>query len=105
LQKNEGNLNSKNFSIVKNGLLKFKNRFYVPNFVELTLIILNELHKNSYYGHPGYQKMIIALRKQFYWPNMKSETTKYLSKFLDCQQVKVEHQHPTGLLQPLPLPE
>jgi hypothetical protein len=36
---------------------------------------------------------------------MKSETTEYLSKCLDCQQVKVEHQHPTGLLQPLPIPE
>jgi hypothetical protein len=36
---------------------------------------------------------------------MKNETTEYLSKCLDCQQVKVEHQHPTGLLQPLPIPE
>jgi hypothetical protein len=49
--------------------------------------------------------MITTLRKLFYWPNMKSETTEYLSKCLDCQQVKVEHQHPTGLLQPLPIPE
>ena len=24
---------------------------------------------------------------------------------MKCQQVKVEHQHPTGLLQPLPVPE
>ena len=49
--------------------------------------------------------MISALRKLFYWPNMKSETTEYLSNCLDCQQVKVEHHHPTSLLQPLPIPE
>jgi hypothetical protein len=24
---------------------------------------------------------------------------------LDCQKVKVEHRHPTGLLQPLPIPK
>jgi hypothetical protein len=49
--------------------------------------------------------MITTLRKLFYWPNMKSETTEYLSKSLYCQQVKAEHQHPTSLLQPLPIPE
>ena len=49
--------------------------------------------------------MIIALRKLFYWPNMKNETTEYLSKCLHCQQVKVEHQHLADLLQPLPIPE
>jgi hypothetical protein len=45
------------------------------------------------------------LRKEFYWPNMKGETVEYLAKCIECQQVKVEHQHPARLLQPLPIPE
>eukprot|EP00253_Pinus_taeda_P010289 PITA_10289 len=36
---------------------------------------------------------------------MKKYVAKYLSRCLECQQVKVEHQHPTGLLHPLPVPE
>ena len=29
----------------------------------------------------------------------------YISRFMKCQQVKVEHRHPAGLLQPLPVPK
>jgi len=54
--------------------------------------------KNPYFGQPVYQKMITTLRKQLCWPNMKSKTTDCLSKCLDCQQMKVEYQHPTSLL-------
>ena len=63
------------------------------------------MHKPPYAGHPGYQKMITTLRKQFFWPNLKTNLVDYLSKCLECQQVKDEHQHTTGLLQPLPIPE
>lgn len=36
---------------------------------------------------------------------MKTNTTRYLAQFLESHQVKVEHQHPAGLLHPLPVPE
>jgi hypothetical protein len=49
--------------------------------------------------------MITTLRILFYWPNMKGETTEYLARRQDFQQVKAKHQHPAGLLQPLPVPE
>jgi len=35
---------------------------------------------------------------------MKTEVAKYIARCLECQQVKTEHQHPAGLLQPLPIP-
>jgi hypothetical protein len=56
-------------------------------------------------GHPGYQKMITTVRQLYYWPRMKQDIVEYISKCLECQQVKVEHKHPAGLLQPLPIPE
>eukprot|EP00253_Pinus_taeda_P025256 PITA_25256 len=36
---------------------------------------------------------------------MKKDVTDYLAQCIECQQVKAEHQHPVGLLQPLPVPE
>ena len=49
--------------------------------------------------------MVAAARKQYYWPRMKSDVAKYIARCMECQKVKVEHRHLTGLLQPLPIPE
>jgi hypothetical protein len=78
---------------------------YIPNCDELKRLIMDELHKRPYTSHPGYQNMITDTRKQFYWPGLKKDIANYLAKCLECQQVKAEHRHPTGLLQPLPIPE
>ena len=76
----------------------YKNRFYVPNIPEIKLLILNDVHKSPYSKHPGYQKMITMLRKEYFWPNMKKGVAEFIARCIECQQVKAEHQHPTGLL-------
>ncbi|KAK6151625.1 hypothetical protein DH2020_014260 [Rehmannia glutinosa] len=45
------------------------------------------------------------LKQHFLWANMKNQVAEYVSRCLTCQQVKAEHQRPSGLLQPLPIPE
>ena len=83
----------------------YKNKLYVPNILEIKLLIINEVHKRPYSRHPGYQKMITMLRKEYFWPNMKNEFVEYIARCIECQQVKAKHQHPAGLLQPLPIPK
>jgi hypothetical protein len=46
-----------------------------------------------------------VVKKQYYWPGMKKEVVDFIARCLECQKFKVEHRHPTGLLQPLPIPE
>ena len=66
---------------------------------------MDEIYQAPYSGHPGYQKTIATARKQYFFPRMKKDITEYISKCMKCQPAKVEHQHPSGLLQPLPVPE
>ena len=39
---------------------------YVPNVPKVKLLILDEIHKTPYSGHPGYQKTITMLRKRVF---------------------------------------
>jgi hypothetical protein len=79
------NVDKPYLSIDEKGLLRFKNRLYIPDLAGLKLTILDEVHKKLYSGHPGYQKMITTLRKLFYLPNMKGKTAEYLARCQYCQ--------------------
>jgi hypothetical protein len=58
-----------------------------------------------YGGHPGYQKIVVAVKSHYFWLGMKREVVEYIAICMECHKVKAEHSHPTGLLQPLPIPE
>ena len=36
---------------------------------------------------------------------MKKDIVEYVSKCLNCQQAKAKHQVPSGLLNPIPIPQ
>ena len=64
---------STGYSLKEKGLLLYKDRLYIPNVPKIKLLILNEIHKTPYSGHPGYQKTITMLRKDYFWLNMKTK--------------------------------
>jgi IS30 family transposase len=45
------------------------------------------------------------LKTHYWWYGMKQDIAEYVSLCDTCQWVKAEHQRPTGLLQPLKIPE
>ena len=87
------------------GILRFASRIWIPNVVELKEEIMRDAHNSKYSIHPGSTKMYRDLKENFWWPNMKKEIAEWISKCYTCQRVKAEHQHPSGLLQPLDIPE
>ncbi|GJT98394.1 DNA/RNA polymerases superfamily protein [Tanacetum coccineum] len=52
----------------------------------------------------GSTKMYHDLKQHFWWSGMKRDVATFVSKCLTCQQVKIEHQRASGLLQPLEIP-
>jgi hypothetical protein len=70
------------YQMFNDGLLTYKGRLYIPNCDDLKRFIMDELHKRPYTGHLGYQKMITATRKLFYWPDLKNDIVDYLDKCL-----------------------
>ena len=72
------------YSFNEQGLILFKSRLYVPNISEVKLLILKEIHKSPYSGHPGYHKMITMLRKEYFWPNMQNEVAELLARCIEC---------------------
>ncbi|KAL8126138.1 hypothetical protein AgCh_013427 [Apium graveolens] len=52
----------------------------------------------------GSTKMYRDLKKHFWWSGMKGDIVEFVGKCLTCQQVKIDHQRPSGLLQLLDIP-
>nr|GFD41877.1 putative reverse transcriptase domain-containing protein [Tanacetum cinerariifolium] len=86
------------FEVRADGTKCLRGRVWLPLFGGLRELIMLESHKSKYYIHPGFDKMYHDLKKQYWWPNMKSNIATYVRKCLTCAKVKAEHQRPSGLL-------
>ena len=93
------------YNLGPDGILRYQDRVYLPRDEKVKEEVLREAHCSKYTVHPRNNKMYHDLKQKFCWDNMKWEIAQYISKCLTYQQVKAEHQKPTGLLQPLEVPE
>ena len=93
------------FSIDGSEGLLYKNRLCVPNDMDLKKNILYESHNTVFTMHPRSNKMYQDMKQYYWWQGMKKDIYEYVAKCMTCQQVKAEHQVPSGLLNPLPIPQ
>jgi hypothetical protein len=94
-----------NYNLGIDGILLRKNNFFFPNVQDLKCMIFHEMHNVPYVGHPGYQKIVATIKSHYFWPSMKKEIVEYITRCMEFQNVNAENRHPTGLLQPLTIPE
>ena len=95
---------SQDFTISDSGMLRYQGRVCVPEDGALKHEILDESHTTPYSLHPGTTKMYQDVKSLYWWPGMKKDVVEYVARCLTCQQIKIEHQKPAGLLQPLDIP-
>jgi hypothetical protein len=93
------------YTLDNDGLMRYNNQIYISPNDELRSLILREAHRAVYMDHPGVTKMRVDLKPLFFWKGMKADIVSYVARCLECQQVKAEHKHLIGLLQPHAIPE
>jgi hypothetical protein len=93
------------FSEDSQGTLWLGKRICVPSLKHLKETILQEAHDSAYSIHPDSTKMYNDLKTQYWWYGKKRDIAEYISLCDTCQRVKLEHQRPVRLLQPLKIPK
>jgi hypothetical protein len=88
----------------QNGLLFYKGRIHLGTLTPFQQQVLHEMHSSPLGGHMGTHKTIARIKKEFYWSGLRRAVRKYVRECDICQRNKTENQHPTRLLQPLPIP-
>ena len=84
------------------GLLFRANKLYVlANSV--CLLFLQEAHGGGLMGHFGVKKTEDVLAGHFFWPKMRRDAERYVSRCTTCNKAK-SRLNPHGLYMPLPVP-
>nr|GEZ03941.1 hypothetical protein [Tanacetum cinerariifolium] len=81
--------------------LCIRDRLCVPSDPTLREVVLSEAHSSPFSIHPGSIKLYEDMKQHLWWNGMKQDIATYVGRCLICQQVKIEHQRASGLLQPL----
>ena len=80
-------------------------RMCIPDIPEIRTTLLQEVHDSTLAGHPGLDKTYTRLAQIVYWPNMCKHVEKYVKSCHTCHVSKIQTSKPSGLLQPLPIPD
>ena len=86
-------------------LVYMEGRIYVPNNKKIKEEILKENHDLVDVGHPGQQRMLELLKRNYWWPGLKEDIKRYVQCCVKCQQNKVQHQRKASELHPLEIPQ
>ena len=87
------------------GQLLYKGRLVVPKTSPTVQKILSEFHDGAIGGHAGYLKTYKRIAEQYYWVGMKTDIKRHVNECKICQVCKSSNLAPSGLLQPLPIPQ
>ena len=82
-----------------------RDRIFLTKGSQLKKKILQASHDSPLASHQGFTKTYRAIRERFSWKGLKEDILQHIRECKICQRNKGEMSHPTGLLQPLPIPE
>jgi len=88
--------------VLNDGYLFRANRLCIP-VGSVHLLLLQEAHGGGLMGHFGATKTLDVLANHFFWPQMRRDVQRFVSRCTTCQKAK-SHLNPHGLYMPLHVP-
>ncbi|MBW0532975.1 hypothetical protein O181_072690, partial [Austropuccinia psidii MF-1] len=84
--------------------LLLKDRVVIPSNEKLQPNILQKHHDSPLAGHPGQEKTLKLIKRDFYWDGMNQFIKDYVSSCQQCSRNKNIHHKKLALLKPLSIP-
>jgi hypothetical protein len=72
--------------------------------IYLQTALIREAHVPKIFAHPGQNKVIKMLEREYYWPQLKQSVRRYIRNCHECRRNKIPRDKTPGLLHPLPVP-
>ncbi|OJT06055.1 Transposon Tf2-12 polyprotein [Trametes pubescens] len=89
--------------VVEGDRVLYRGRPFVP--MSLRADILHSRHDSVLAGHPGREKTLNLVRRDFSWPGVAQYVRSYVRACDTCGRIKTPHHRPFGLLRPLDIPD
>ena len=87
------------------GLLRFREKIYVPWSLDLCRQIVALCHDTQIAGHPGHWKTLELVSQNYWWPQMSRYIGQYISTCDLCLRTKPWRHSSVDELQPLSMPD
>jgi len=68
----------------EDGVVYMEERIYVPNSKKIREEILEENHNLVDVGHPGQQRMLELIKRNYWWPEIEEDVKKYIQECFKC---------------------
>jgi hypothetical protein len=88
--------------VINDGYVFRANRLCIP-VGSVRLLLLQEAHGGGLMGHFGAKKTADVLATHFFWPQLRRDVERFVSRCTTCQKAK-SRLNPHGLYMPLPVP-
>ncbi|MCI06562.1 RNA-directed DNA polymerase (Reverse transcriptase) [Trifolium medium] len=89
---------------VKQGMLFYQDRLVISPHSPSIPLLLEEFHSTPMGGHSGFLRTYRRMAENIYWVGMSKRVRDFVRACDICQRQKYAATTPSGLLQPLPVP-
>jgi hypothetical protein len=72
------------------GLIFRDGLVYIPASKDLRAEVIRQHHDTAIAGHPGTERTVEAIQRNFWWPRMHTEIASYIQACQECQRMKID---------------